>query len=65
MPENIWRPKPVGSKGFNLGPAESLKKAPAFAGNYKRESDGVTVSIKAPFKYRRTKRVFQVVHDDG
>lgn len=49
VPHDIWRPKPMGNKGFNLGPAEQGKLLPSFANSSGKVSDGklkMTVKFK-------------------
>lgn len=53
MPENIWRPKPIGSTGFDLGLAEKGKSLPKFSKTTNKDgveiSDG-SINMKCDFK---------------
>jgi hypothetical protein len=48
MPETIWRPKPIGAKGLNLGLAESGKQIPKFGKTPDGLSDG-SINLKVNF----------------
>ena len=48
MPETIWKPKPTGAKGFNLGVAESGKQIPKFGKTPDGLSDG-SINLKVNF----------------
>ena len=48
MPETIWRPIPIGAKGFNLGLAESGKQTPKFDKSPGGLSDG-SINLKVDF----------------
>ncbi|GMH81653.1 hypothetical protein TrVE_jg3075 [Triparma verrucosa] len=48
VPEGIWRPKPMGNRGFDLGEAERGKKAPSFSGSSKASTG--KLKLVCPFK---------------
>jgi hypothetical protein len=46
MPETIWRPKPIGNMGFDLGPAESYKLVPSFDTKAKISDGNIKMHVK-------------------
>ncbi|GMH77122.1 hypothetical protein TL16_g10075 [Triparma laevis f. inornata] len=50
VPEGIWRPKPMGNRGFDLGEVEKGKKLPSFQSGSGKVSKQGKLKLVCPFK---------------